>query len=60
MEDYSDLHAAFVTVDCFCDWEEEHGLGIAFRDGTTLTAVGPGDLNVAPESGRIYTPIERD
>jgi hypothetical protein len=33
----------YVSVECECDWEPEHGLQIVFRDGTTVTKVGPYD-----------------
>jgi hypothetical protein len=31
----------YVSVECECDWEPEHGLQIVFRDGRTVTKVGP-------------------
>jgi hypothetical protein len=31
----------YVSVSCDCDWEEEHGLQIVFRDGVAVTKVGP-------------------
>ena len=33
----------YVSLECECDWEPEHGLRIAFRDGATVTKVGPYD-----------------
>jgi hypothetical protein len=33
----------YVSVECECDWEPEHGLQIVFRDGGTITKVGPCD-----------------
>ena len=33
----------YVSVECECDWEPEHGLQIVFREGTTVTKVGPFD-----------------
>src|SRR5438309_8296801 len=33
----------YVSVECECDWEPEHGLQIVFRDGQTVTKVGPYD-----------------
>ena len=33
----------YVSVECECDWEPEHGLQIVFRDGATVTKVGPFD-----------------
>jgi len=31
----------YVSVEYECDWEPEHGLQIVFRDGRTVTKVGP-------------------
>jgi hypothetical protein len=36
----------YVSVECECDWEPEHGLQIVFRDGATVTKVGPYDGHV--------------
>jgi hypothetical protein len=33
----------YISVECECDWEPEHGLQIVFRDGQTVTKVGPYD-----------------
>ena len=33
----------YVSVECACDWEPEHGLQIIFREGHTVTKVGPYD-----------------
>ncbi|MFF5263253.1 DUF6985 domain-containing protein [Actinomadura viridis] len=33
----------YVSLECECDWEHEHGLQIVFRDGRTVTKVGPCD-----------------
>lgn len=33
----------YVSVECECAWEAEHGLQIVFRDGATVTKVGPYD-----------------
>jgi Domain of unknown function (DUF6985) len=30
----------YVRLVCECDWEEEHGLQLLFRHGTTITLVG--------------------
>lgn len=34
---------AYVSLECECDWEEEHGLGLVFRDGAAVTKLGPVD-----------------
>ena len=31
----------YVSVECECDWEREHGLQIVFREGRTVNKVGP-------------------
>jgi hypothetical protein len=31
----------YVSVECECDWEPEHGLQIVFREGRTVSKVGP-------------------
>ena len=36
-----DTHYAVIEADC--DWEEEHGLCLSFRDGTELVYCGPFD-----------------
>lgn len=33
----------YVTVECECDWEPEHGLQIVFQDGRAVTKIGPYD-----------------
>ena len=36
----------YLSIECECDWEPEHGLQIVFRDGTAVTKVGPYDSHV--------------
>ena len=33
----------YVSVECECDWEEEHGLHLVFEDGSRVSKVGPCD-----------------
>lgn len=33
----------YVSLECGCAWEEEHGLQIVFRNGDTITKLGPFD-----------------
>ncbi|BDU20560.1 hypothetical protein [Dyella sp. GSA-30] len=33
----------YVSLECNCDWEPEHGLQIVFRDGSRVSKVGPYD-----------------
>jgi len=35
--------AVYVSLECDCDWEPEHGLQLVFRNGTAITKVGPFD-----------------
>ena len=39
---YSDRHV-YVSVECGCTWETEHGLQLVFRDGAVVSKVGPYD-----------------
>ena len=39
---YGDQHV-YISIECECDWEPEHGLHIVFRDGVRVTKVGPYD-----------------
>lgn len=41
--DADDDQHVYVSLECECDWEPEHGLQIVFRDGRTVTKVGPYD-----------------
>jgi hypothetical protein len=34
---------AYASVECGCAWEREHGLQVVFRDGRTVSKVGPFD-----------------
>ena len=36
-------HAVYVSLECNCDWEPEHGLQLVFREGRTVIKVGPYD-----------------
>jgi hypothetical protein len=33
----------YISLECNCDWEEEHGLQIVFKNGSTINKVGPCD-----------------
>ncbi len=33
----------YVSLECGCDWEEEHGLQIVFKNGLKVNKVGPYD-----------------
>ena len=36
-------HGIYVSVECECDWEPEHGLQIVFKSGRVVNKVGPYD-----------------
>ena len=38
-----DARHVYLSVECECDWEEEHGLQIVFEDGVRVSKVGPYD-----------------
>jgi len=44
----------YLSLECNCDWEEEHGLQLVFRDGTEITKVGRFDGDLKTESGDVY------
>ena len=41
--DVKDDGTCFVMIECDCDWEEEHGLQMVWRDGSALCKAGPYD-----------------
>lgn len=43
---FSPGNEPYVVVECDCDWEEEHGLMLCFRDGRTLTKCGGYDGHI--------------
>ncbi|MBM2617512.1 hypothetical protein JIG36_18305 [Actinoplanes sp. LDG1-06] len=45
----------YVSVECNCDWEPEHGLQLIFRAGAEITKVGPYDGHVT-NSGAYADP----
>lgn len=36
-------HGIYVSIECECDWEPEHGLQIVFRSGKSICKLGPYD-----------------
>jgi hypothetical protein len=41
--DGDDEDGVYFSLDCGCDWEEEHGLQLIIRNGLRVTKVGPYD-----------------
>ncbi len=33
--------AVYISLDCSCDWEQEHGLQIVFKEGAFVNKIGP-------------------
>lgn len=40
--DYGD-QGIYISLECECDWEEEHGLQIVFKNGLKVNKIGPYD-----------------
>ena len=36
-------HAVYISLECNCDWEPEHGLQLVFKEGLAVVKVGPYD-----------------
>ena len=36
----------YVSIECGCDWEQEHGLQIVFKNGLKVNKIGPYDGHV--------------
>lgn len=36
-------HGIYISLDCECDWEEEHGLQIVFKNGLKINKIGAYD-----------------
>lgn len=45
---------AYVSVECECSWEPEHGLQLVFRDGRGVTRVGPFDGSLTNGGEVVY------
>jgi hypothetical protein len=42
----------YVSLECHCDWESEHGLQIVFRHGLVVSKTGPFDGRLTNGKGR--------
>jgi len=49
----------YISVSCGCDWEEEHGLELIFRQGKKLTKIGGHDGHLT-ESDAYDIPDDQD
>jgi hypothetical protein len=49
----------YLVVSCGCDWEEEHGLQLVFRQGKKLTRISGHDGHIT-ESDAYDTPDDED
>jgi hypothetical protein len=55
----------YVSIECHCEWEVEHGMQLVLRDGSAVTKVGPYDGHLTnadayanPELvGVVYVPL---
>jgi hypothetical protein len=47
--------AIYISLECNCDWEPEHGLQLVFKEGRVVAKVGPydGHLTTIPVSLRL-------
>ena len=44
----------YLSLECSCMWEREHGLQIVFREGKTVNKVGPYDGHLTHDSDEVY------
>ncbi|MEZ6142640.1 MAG: hypothetical protein R3B84_18930 [Zavarzinella sp.] len=51
-------HGIYVSVECGCDWEQEHGLQIIFKDGLRVNKIGPYDGHVTNSDAYGDDPLE--
>ncbi|MFM9950047.1 MAG: DUF6985 domain-containing protein [Saprospiraceae bacterium] len=52
-------HDIYVSIDCDCEWEQEHGLQLVFRQGKKLTRVSAIDGHLT-EADAYDKPDEQD
>ncbi len=51
-------NAVYVSVECGCDWEVEHGLQIVFKNGLAITKLGPFDGHLTNASAYADDALE--
>jgi hypothetical protein len=49
----------YVSIECACAWEPEHGLQLVFREGRTVSKVGPFDGHLTNASAFGREDLER-
>ncbi len=49
----ADRHV-YLSVECDCDWDEERGVQLVFRDGVAVTKAGPFDGRLTNDDGTTY------
>lgn len=49
----------YVSVECECDWEPEHGLQIVFKNGAAVNKVGPYDGHLTNSDAYADDSLER-
>jgi hypothetical protein len=49
----------YISIECACAWEPEHGLQLVFREGRTVSKVGPFDGHLTNASAFGRADLER-
>jgi hypothetical protein len=44
----------YLSVECECSWEIEHGLQLVFRDGRAISRIGPYDGHLTGDGDAVY------
>ena len=56
--DFGPGRDVFVSLECNCAWEAEHGLQLVFKNGREISKVGPFDGHVSNASAYADTTLE--
>jgi hypothetical protein len=51
-------HGVYVSLECNCDWEIEHGLQIVFKNGLKVNKIGPYDGNLTNSDAYARNDLE--